>query len=374
MSTAASRVVEKRKADGEASCYCDCSLAELSSEARLRLRRWQASDWMSTLAFAESYCDPPAQQVSYVMDGDGEIGEACFYREEKWAGMFKSISLMGRVEPSSKILQRLFCDCPADLIRIPLLLTTTVTAQPGECREIHFRRSADDYCIELPASVEEYLSRLGSKTRKHLPYYLRRLKREWEKEWRVEQTSGLRITKESYGDLLALNRLRMDRKGRRSLWTEKLAEHRWGLASEFGSLKSIHYRDRFVAGTLSFVYGKDAFLVVIAHDPEHDRLNLGNVCLWLTIEDLIARGITRYHLLWGNSPYKEQFGAVAHPLYEVTVFMNPLAARVWRGAELLRIEKIWGLSNSATQKIAWFFSAARRDHPGQGASSREGLT
>jgi CelD/BcsL family acetyltransferase involved in cellulose biosynthesis len=276
--------------------------------------------------------------------------------------MFKSISLTCRVDASSRILQRLERHRPADLMRVPLLQTMTIPPQLGERHEIRFRRSGDDYCIELPASAEEYLSRLGSQTRKHLPYYLRRLKKEWGNHWRLEQTFGRHITKESYRDLLALNRLRMDRKRRRSLWTEKLAEHRWGLASEFGSLESIRYKDRLIAGTLSFVYGKEAFLVVIAHDPEHDRLNLGNVCLWLTIEDLIARGYARYHLLWGNSPYKEQFGAVAHPLYEMTLFRNPLAARVWRGVELLRVEKVWGKSKSFAHKIAWFFPGASQDH------------
>jgi hypothetical protein len=368
MSTAPSRVRERREAIGETNSYCDGSLAEIAGEARLRLRRWKASEWMGSLAFAESYCNPPAQRVSYRTGSDGDIGEACFYREERWAGVFKSIAVACRVDPSSEILRRLLRARAADLVRVPLL---TIRSAPQLCDEevaIHFRRSGDDYCIELPASGEEYLSRLGSTTRKHLPYYLRRLKKEWGKDLRVEQSFGREITKESYCDLLALNRLRMDRKRKKSLWTEGLAEHRWGLARECGSLESIYHKERLVAGTLSFVYGKEAFLTVIAHDPEQDRLNLGNACLWLTIQDLIAQGFSRYHLLWGNSPYKEQFGAAAHPLYEMTLFLNPVAARVSRVSELLRVEQIWGLSKSVTQKLAWFFSASRRVSSRHGAS------
>jgi len=200
---------------------------------------------------------------------------------------------------------------------------------------------------------------LGSTTRKHLPYYLRRLNKEWGNDWHAERTSGSDIAKKAYLDLLALNRLRMSRKRKRSLWTGELAEHRWKLVSEMGSLEVILHRDRVVAGTLSFLYGEEAFLVVIAHDPQYDRLNLGNICLWLTIENLIAQGFRRYHLLWGNSPYKEQFGAVAHPLYQMTLFTNPRAAKVWRAAEFLKLAKLWSLSQSAARRLAWILSAAK---------------
>lgn len=219
---------------------------------------------------------------------------------------------------------------------------------------------ADDHCIDLPASADAYLKSLGSQTRKHLPYYLRRLKKEWGNSWQVEHAAGNQISKISYRDLLSLNALRMDRKRRRSLWNEEIAEHRWPLVCRDGLLASILHQGRLVAGTLSFTYNSQAYLTVIAHDPDEDRLNLGNICLWFTIEHLIAKGFARYHLLWGNSPYKKQFGAIARPLFEMTVFANPLAAFAWRAAELLKIEKMWRLSRGAARKATWLFSPVKR--------------
>jgi hypothetical protein len=368
MSTGTSLIVEKGEPRSVAESYCDSSLLELAPEVRLRLQRWKPGHWMSSLRFAESYCYPPAERVSYITGANDEIAEACFYREGKWAVVFRCISLSCLVVPRSKILQRLACHRPTDLIRAPFLPASAICL-PREGRSaVSFQRFGEDHSIGLPRSASEYLCGLGSKTRKHLPYYLRRLKKEWGNDWRAEHKSGSRITKQSYLDLLALNRLRMDRKRRRSLWSEELAEHRWELVREMGSLELILHKERVVAGTLSIVDGHEAYLVVIAHDPQHDRLNLGNICLWLTIERFIEWGFSQYHLLWGNSPYKEQFGAVAHPLYEMTLFTNPSAALVWHVAELLRLEKFWRLSKSMAQKIAWLLSTARRLHSSPGGS------
>jgi hypothetical protein len=362
MSAAAPLVVESQesKAKGEAESYRDSSLLELSPEVRSRLYRWDASHWMSSLRFAESYCYPPAQRVSYITGPDGEILEACFYREGKWGVVFKSISLTCLVEPQSKVFQMLVCHRLTDLIRAPFLPATGISQHPNGRNAVRFQQFGEDYSIELPRSTEQYLRSLGSATRKHLPYYLRRLKKEWGTDWRAEHASGSQIAKQSYLDLLVLNGLRMDRKRRRSLWTKELAEHRWKIVCETGSIQLILHKERVVEGTLSFVYGHEAYLVVIAHEPEFDRLNLGNICLWMTIEHLIVQGFSQYHLLWGNSPYKEQFGAVSHPLYQMTLFLNPRAAAVWRVAELLGLEEIWGRSKAVAQKVACLLAPSER--------------
>jgi hypothetical protein len=358
MSTATSLAVEQQQTGIRAGSYRDSSLAELPLDVRVRFERWRAPHWMSSLPFAESYCFPPAERVSYLTGANGEIEEACFYGENRWALGFRCISLTCLVQPGSKILRLLASHRPADLIRAPFLPASSLSHSPEDRSAVSFLPFGEDHSIELPVTASDYLRSLGSTTRKHLPYYLRRLKKEWGGDWRAEHASGSGIAKQSYLDVLALNRLRMDRKRKQSLWTDELAEHRWELVSEMGSLGMILHKDRVVAGTLSFVYGDEAFLVVIAHDPQHDRLNLGNICLWLTIEDLIARRFRRYQLLWGNSQYKEQFGAVEHPLYEMTLFTNTRAQKIWRAAELLKIDKFWRLSKSITGKMAWMFSAA----------------
>jgi Acetyltransferase (GNAT) domain len=360
MSAVTSLAVQRQESRGEAESYYDSSLLELSSGVRLRLQRWKASHWMSSLRFAESYCYPPAQRVSYITGPDGEILEACFYREGKWGVVFKSISLTCLVEPESNVFQMLVRHRFTDLIRAPFLPAAAISQTRKGRNAVSFRQFGEDYSIELPRSTDQYLRNLGSTTRKHLPYYLRRLKKEWGTDWRAERACGPHIAKQSYLDLLALNRLRMDRKKRRSLWTEELAEHRWKFVCETGCIQLILHGDRVVAGTLSFVHDHEAYLVVIAHDPEFDRLNLGNICLWMTIEQLIVQGFSQYHLLWGNSPYKEQFGAVSHPLYQMTLFTNQRTAIVWRAAEVLGLETMWRRSKAVAEKVGCLLTPSER--------------
>lgn len=360
MSASVSLPLEREQPSLAKESLCDAALADLSPDLRMRLLQWQSKDWLSSPGFAEFYCYPPAQRVCFIRGPQDEIQEACFYLEKKWAGLFLCISLCSGTDPCGRILEFLKRGRPADLIRIPFVDSSVHEQQEPARANTSVRIMADDHCIDLPASADNYIKSLGSQTRKHLPYYLRRLKKEWGYSWQVEIAAENQIAKKSYRDLLLLNALRMDRKKRRSLWTWEIAEHRWPLVCRNGLLASILREGRLVAGTLSFTYGSQAYLTVIAHDPDEDRLNLGNICLWFTIEHLIAKRFQSYHLLWGNSPYKKQFGAIARPLYEMTVFANPSAALAWRAVELLRLEKMWGFSGAVVQKAAWLLSPARR--------------
>lgn len=368
MSASVSFPAEHCQPSLQAGGFRDADLAELPPDVHLRLSEWLAKDWFSSPGYAQSYSYPPAQRVSYITAEDGKILDACFYLEKKWAGIFQCVALSSGLNPAGPVHDLLLQSHSADLIRIPFYDGPSSGSHSHSGAKVILRKMADDHCIELPATAEDYLKSLGAQTRKHLPYYLRRLRKEWGNGWRVEYASGDQIGEKSYRDLLSLNALRMGRKHRRSLWSPQISEHRWPLVRENGLLGSIFHEERLVAGTLSFTYGRDAYLVVIAHDPDEDRLNLGNISLWLTIEQLIAKGFQRYHLLWGSSPYKKQFGAVAHPLYEKIVFLNPHAAHSWCVAEFLYIERMCRLGAAAIQKAAWLLSAE-----GRASSHKEGL-
>lgn len=45
---------------------------------------------------------------------------------------------------------------------------------------------------------------------------------------------------------------------------------------------------------------------------------------------MIESNIRRFHLLWGRSFYKSQFGAVPHDLYESVVFRHKGWGMIWR--------------------------------------------
>lgn len=331
--------------------YCDYSLSEVPCEVRQRLQRRDVANLFCTLSFGESYCNPPGERVCFLQNDDGEIIDHCVYRESSWAPFFRQIEILGPVDLYGHLLGELQRRTRANKITAQLMSAQELPPDIETRRGIVFRRTAEDLCIVLPESSFQYLQRLGSSTRKHLPYYLRRLRKEWGEAWSIEALATQTIPKTTFNHLLRLQQLRSTQKGLQSLWTEALREQRWRLVQEKGLLCCLYLRGKLVGGTLSFLHADEAYLIAIAHDPQFDRLNLGNISLWLTIEHLIRCRTKQFHLMWGKSFYKQQFGGVLRPLYKVEFFASPWLAAVWRAAGALRIPSAWNLLSRLGRRI-----------------------
>jgi hypothetical protein len=342
---------ERESASVEPLLYRDLLLTELSPDMKTRLATFPFLSWLGSLGFCESYAYPPVQRHACLSDHSGEIQETIFYNERKWAGIFKELEIVGPVAPGSQLLHRLPYTRQPDLVTLSLQLTAEFPTRTDNLTLLEVRRTAEDYRIDLPETPEAYLQGLGKQTRKHLPYYLRRLQREWAGRFAIEVGSGSLISHEGYLELLKLNQLRMRTKRRQSLWNHEVADRRWRIVQQSGLLVSLKLGEQLSCGTLSFLQGREAYLCVIAHDPRYDRLNLGNVCLWLTIEHLIRLGYTAFHLLWGASFYKAQFGGQIQPIYRVTYASNPSAAAAWRLSRFLRIEEVVSLTQKIRRRV-----------------------
>ena len=270
--------------------------------------------------------------------------EKCFYREDKWAGLFKEIAIFGPADPGSRLLSDLQQRRRAHIVKLSWMAEPQPPLNKSFWKSFAIRQRTEDYCIQLPDTPSEYLQSLGSSTRKHLPYYVRRLNKEWNSDWGFKENTCSDITYKSYERLFELNHLRMDQKGLRTAWTEDLRRHRWRLVQESGLLCSLRFENEIVAGTLSFLHQEEAYLIVLAHDPRFDRLNLGNISLWLTIQYLIRSGYNRYHLMWGRSSYKEQLGGKIQPLFDMMLFPGSSVAALWFAADSLMLLKVWALA------------------------------
>jgi hypothetical protein len=195
---------------------------------------------------------------------------------------------------------------------------------------------SEDLIVKLPPTEEEYLHSLGVNARTQLPYYLRRVQREWGNGLNVFYAADREISEELFKELVELNRIRIERKGAVHLWHPQLVQQRWRLAQQCGLFCGIRRDGRLVAGTLSFLHRDEAFFVLIGHDTDYDRLRLGKLVLWFTIQRLIRTKFVRYHLLWGKSSYKYQLGGEPQTLSEVTVFRTPWPALLWQTEKLSR--------------------------------------
>lgn len=332
----------------------DVSLSRLTAQERRGIAEAGDDDWFRSLSFAEAYSVPAAERVCFVRDQEGRIVEACFYREVRRWKFLKEIQGEGRISPGSSAVQHLVATRRPAVIHLPWLTAAQIPATGGWGLTWSSQKMGEDYCIELPVSDEDYLRSLGAKTRKHLPYYVRRIEREWGGDVEFAARVGPQITRELYHRLLDLNGRRMQRRKKSSAWFPEVVEQRWPIVQKSGLLYGVYYQGRLVAGTLSSLRGQDAHLIVLSHDPEYDRLNLGNVVLWLTVKHLIGMRLRSFHLMWGASFYKAQFGGEPQPLFRATGFARPICAAIWRTGHFLQIPVLLVLAGKVLKRLHWY--------------------
>lgn len=333
--------------------FHDVAISELTAEARQRINEAAGDDWFRSASFAATYSVPQAERVCFLTDRRGKVVDACFYREARRWKLVPEIHLLGRTVPASLVVRHLIGAQRPALIHLPWFKVTemeTVKALNPICSA---QPLAEDFVIELPSSSDLYLQSLGSKTRKHLPYYVRRMQREWGVDLELVPLCGPEVPHELYEELLDLNRQRMRHRRRESGWRPLIVEQRWPIVEERGLLYGVYHRKKLAAGTLSFVQGRDAYLIVVAHDPAFDALNLGSVALWLTLKHLIAAEFRRFHLMWGASAYKTQFGGKIEQLFSVTRFSSSILATAWRAQNALHIRALTDLAGKSARRLVW---------------------
>ena len=279
--------------------------------------------WFAWASQCLGYGALKPQRVRYWTDEEGGVRRAIFYRQRGVALTVSADPALTRAELEGLIRDRGALWATVGLLDSPFL--------PGEDFQAGWRprpSATEMKVIHLADDPEKYLQSLGRNTRKHLPYYLRRLEREWSDLEKIA-IEGTDIGSEVFGEVVSLNAKRLGRRGARQVgWSSEALSGRWQLAQRCGLICGVKHDGRLIGGTITYVRGSEAFLVGIGHDPEYDRLNVGNVCLWLTIHRLIAMNVTKLNLLWGSAFYKAQFGAVSEVGYSVTVCRGRVAVAI----------------------------------------------
>lgn len=303
------------------------------------------SSWLSSAGFATLFEMESATRVLVSPASGGAAGAYVFYREATDLSCLKTLHVFGPVTLTPDDIQQLMTRRRAHCVSISNLPDNHAQLIASESRHSTVHRTKEDFVIPLPGSVPAYLAQLGRNARKHIPYYERRISREFGSEVHYEYAAGADITSELFTDLVGLNRTRIERKGDTHLWDAQLVDRRWKLARTCGLMCGVYAGDRLVGGTLSYLYQNHAYLVLIGHDPAFDNLNLGNVCLWMTIKRLVDLKVDSFHLLWGRSFYKTQFGGEEIDLYDVRIFRDAVSLAVvsavlqlrWVGAQPRRV-------------------------------------
>ena len=169
-------------------------------------------------------------------------------------------------------------------------------------------QTINDAVLGLPRTAHDYRQMLGSQTRKHITYYLNRLRKAFP-DFRTAFVAAGDVSAEHIDRIVEMNRGRLRSKGGQSSIDRDYEERLLALARAHGVLCICYANGKIIAGSICTKVGNDAYLHVIAHDVEYDGFNAGQVCLYNSILYLLEMNCARFHMLWGRSEYKYRFGA-----------------------------------------------------------------
>lgn len=180
----------------------------------------------------------------------------------------------------------------------------------------------DHMMLDLPETAEDWEASLGKSTRRNLRLYENRLRRS-HPDAHTEVIDPLERAEELLDHIVSWKVARYSAKGRTTYWETKPGEYTFMLELlRRGNAEAVvtTVEGRVAAIVLLFWQGDGACAQEWAHDPEHERLHLGFVCLRAAVHHAISRGAVRMDLLWGNEEYKERFGARHVPSSGLSVF------------------------------------------------------
>ncbi|MDH4152455.1 MAG: GNAT family N-acetyltransferase [Nitrospira sp.] len=332
----------------------ELDLTEIEESAISHLKT-ASSSWLSSFGFATLYAQPPATHAWIRLGEQAQIKKVCFFFEQQWKWRLKRVHVFGPTDMTPDEIMGLLRKRHASFATISCTAVDDMARWNGPWHHRSWRPVNEDIIVDLPGSESEYLCSLGRNAQTQLPYYLKKLQKELGSKYAVISLTGPQIPSATFQELVELNRARIVRKGVSHLWEAQHVRNRLELARTCGLFCGIRRGDELLAGTVSYLHGNEAYFVLIGHRTDFDRLRLGKLALWLTIQRLIQLGFRRYHLLWGMSSYKLQLGGRPHRLMEVAVFGDAWAAGLWRaerGAECIR---------NITQRVARIpFSVGRK--------------
>ena len=205
-----------------------------------------------------------------------------------------------------------------------------------------------DIVVELPSTFADYQARLGKQTQKHLRYYQNRLQREYA-DFAFHVAATNEIDPAVIGRIIEMNHLRMKSKQIRSGFDRLFEERIKEFCRHYGLVTTVSMNGKIVAGTICYEVGDQAYLEAVSHDPEYNKYNVGQLCLYLTVEQMIHRGKESFHLLWGENEYKYRFLGVKRELYSFSLYRSgyckladvPRLARHMSARLLDQVKYLW---------------------------------
>ncbi len=196
----------------------------------------------------------------------------------------------------------------------------------------HKTAIVSDIIMDLPEDEKGYLKMLNSTTRKHVQYYKRRFLRDFP-EGELKIYRNQEITRDLVEQIIRFNQLRMEEKNTHSDLNERDIDGFYHLCQDYGIIYTVENEGKLIAATINPEIAHHGHLAVIAHDPEYNKYNPGQIALYETIADCIKEGGVRFHFLWEMSDYKKRFGGQLVELYYYHFYNRTTPASILDGTK-----------------------------------------
>jgi CelD/BcsL family acetyltransferase involved in cellulose biosynthesis len=174
--------------------------------------------------------------------------------------------------------------------------------------------------LELPATWEEYLSRLSKKDRHELRRKLRRLAQYG--DVRLQVLTSPEETARGLEDLLRF--MVESREDKARFMTEKMGQFFRHMVAELSKvglvrLYALELDGQAVASILCFDLGGCIYLYNSGYDPAYSFLGVGLLSKALCLRDAIEQGRRCLDFLRGNESYKYDLGGKDQPIYRCQI-------------------------------------------------------
>lgn len=180
---------------------------------------------------------------------------------------------------------------------------------------------SDDHILNLPATMDEYYMQLGSSTRQHIKNRRVRLFRDY-KDVNFVVKFGSEIEDKTIAKIIQMNIERMKQKGKIPGLDDKHINNIYNFSQHYGYVVCLEVDGLIVAGSVNTIIKNEVFGHITSHDNNFSKYNVGELCAFHLIQNVIEKGITTVHFLWGASDLKRRLLAKPQLLFSYIIYRS----------------------------------------------------
>jgi len=177
----------------------------------------------------------------------------------------------------------------------------------------------DNHILDLPSTMDDYYSKLGSSTRQTIKNRKVRLLKE-HSDVNFVTKYGVDIEEQIIEKIILLSYNRLKNKGVTYSIDPTYKNRIYKYSQHYGCVAYIEIDGVIAAGCICSILNKSIFGHVNAFDSNFSRYNPGELCAFYLIQTSIENGLSTFHFLWGKSDLKKRLLSKPRILFSYGIY------------------------------------------------------